>query len=41
MDWQTAVIILGIIASFVGIAAGAVQVIDYAEKRRAKKRHSA
>src|SRR5919204_3525218 len=41
MDWQTAIIILGIVGSFVGIAAGVVQVIDYFEKRREAKKQVA
>src|SRR4051794_40080296 len=40
MDWQVAILILGIVGSFVGIAAGVVQVVDYAEKRRETRKQA-
>src|SRR5206468_1226222 len=41
MDWQIAIVILTIVGSFVGIAAGVIQVIDYVEKRREASRPAA
>src|SRR5438067_2518507 len=41
MDWQTAIVILGIIGSFVGIVAGVVQLLDYVEKRREATKQAA